>query len=194
MSLDRRAFLVLSGALGALPGAAATADGGVPEGAAGPILSRLADYGDALDHGAAETWRDCFAEDAVLDFQVGDPTRFAEIFGGVAVEGRARFAGAAIAGFLARHRVLLPYPTKHVATATRLSDAGGGVVATLSNFQRLDFRDGACVVACFGRYEDRFRRSADGGWRFVHRLAVVEASSSPRSAPAAGGTEAHHAL
>ena len=134
------------------------------------VLSTLYRYGHSIDYGLEEDWLDCFAADGTFDvrYRVGaKPSR--------------RYQGRhELAGFIAGHSRAPHRWHKHLLFEPLVTVEGDRARA-LSYFARLD-ADGDAVpfVRAFGRYFDELVRGSDGRWRFVERVAEVEAvAASP---------------
>jgi hypothetical protein len=129
------------------------------------VLGTLYRYGHSIDYGHEEEWLDCFASDGIFDvrYRVGaKPSR--------------RFEGHDdLAGFIAAHSRAPHRWHKHLLFEPLVTIDGDRATAR-SYFARLDAADdGTPFVRAFGRYVDELARGADGKWRFVERIAEVEA-------------------
>jgi hypothetical protein len=127
------------------------------------ILATLATYGHAIDYGAREEWLDCF-----------DPLGAFEVR--LRGEVKARHDGReALARFIAGHTAMPEACHKHLLVEPRVH-LDGGEARVESYFVRLDDdAEGRPVVHGFGRYLDRLARCDDGRWRFLERIAEIEA-------------------
>lgn len=129
------------------------------------VLGTLYRYGHSIDYGLEEEWLDCFASDGVFDvrYRVGaKPSR--------------RFkSGDDLARFIAAHSRAPHRWHKHLLFEPLITIDGDRATAR-SYFARLDAdEDGTPFVRAFGRYLDELARGSDGKWRFVERIAEVEA-------------------
>ena len=129
------------------------------------VLDTLYRYGHSIDYGLEEDWLDCFEPDGAFDvrYRVGaKPSR--------RYEGRHD-----LAGFIAGHSRAPDRWHKHLLLEPLVTVDGGRATAR-SYFARLDAdHDGTPFVRAFGRYLDQLARGSDGRWRFVERVAEVEA-------------------
>ena len=134
------------------------------------VLSTLYRYGHSIDYGLEEDWLDCFAADGTFDvrYRLGaEPSR--------------RYQGGhELAGFIASHSRAPHCWHKHLLFEPLVTVEGDRATAR-SYFTRLDAgNDGTPFVRAFGRYLDELVRGSDGRWRFVERVAEVEAvAASP---------------
>ncbi len=129
------------------------------------VLDTLYRYGHSIDYGLEEEWLDCFAAGGAFDvrYRVGaKPSR--------------RFEGHDdLGGFIAAHSRAPHRWHKHLLFEPVVTVDGDRATAR-SYFARLDAGDdGAPFVRAFGRYLDQLVRDPDGRWRFVERIAEVEA-------------------
>ena len=134
------------------------------------VLDTLYRYGHSIDYGLEEEWLDCFAADGAFDvrYRVGaKPSR--------RYEGRSE-----LAGFIAAHSRAPNHWHKHLLYEPLVTVDGDRATAR-SYFARLDADgNGTPSVRAFGRYLDELVRGSDGRWRFVERVAEVEAvAASP---------------
>ena len=129
------------------------------------VLDTLYRYGHSIDYGLEEDWLDCFTAGGAFDvrYRVGaKPSR--------------RFEGYDdLASFIAAHSRAPHRWHKHLLLEPVIAIDGDRATAR-SYFTRLDAGDdGAPFVRAFGRYLDQLVRDPDGRWRFVERIAEVEA-------------------
>ena len=129
------------------------------------VLGTLYRYGHSIDYGLEEEWLDCFAAGGAFDvrYRAGaKPSR--------------RFEGHDdLAGFIAAHSRAPHRWHKHLLFEPLVTVDGDRATAR-SYFARLDAGDdGTPFVRAFGRYLDQLVRDPDGRWRFVERIAEVEA-------------------
>ena len=134
------------------------------------VLDTLYRYGHSIDYGLEEDWLDCFEPDGAFDvrYRVGaKPSR--------RYEGRDDLAAFIAAHSRAPHRW-----HKHLLSEP-LVTVDGDRARARSYFARLDAdNDGTPFVKAFGRYLDELVRGPDGRWRFVQRVAEVEAVAASR--------------
>ena len=129
------------------------------------VLGTLYRYGHSIDYGLEEEWLDCFAAGGAFDVR----------YRAGAKPGR-RFEGHDdLAGFIAAHSRAPHRWHKHLLFEPLITVDGDRATAR-SYFARLDASaDGTPFVRAFGRYLDQLVRDPDGQWRFVERIAEVEA-------------------
>lgn len=128
------------------------------------ILQTLYRYGHAIDYGRRDEWLDCF-----------QPTGSFEI----TLRGarRSRYEGRdELQMFIERHTAAPAAYHKHLLIEPVVDVVDDDLATAASYFVRLDDdAAGAPKVHGFGRYLDRLTRSSDGRWRFVERIAEIEA-------------------
>ena len=136
------------------------------------VVRVLHEYAEALDHGLAEQFAECFTSDAVFEIRVPEPipadypTR-----GGRIVPGAVRYTGRAeIMEFFAQHTHAPEAAHKHVVT-NAIVDLDGDVARCRSYFQRTDVStETQNFIRVFGRYVDELHRS-EAKWRIARRVA-----------------------
>jgi hypothetical protein len=134
------------------------------------VLATLYRYGHSIDYGLEEEWVDCFAQDGVFEVRREEPP------GG-------RHAGhGELRAFVKQHSRAPAHYHKHLLIEPRVEVTGETATVT-SYFVRLDRLDGEPIVRSFGRYRDRLVRCDDRAWRFVERIAEVEARHSMSRRP-----------
>ncbi len=122
------------------------------------IQRTLYTYGHALDYGYEAEFVDCWTEDAELFWPAS----------GI-IKGRA-----AIQAAFRRHTHAPAAVHKHLVIDPFIKIEGDRARVD-SMFARLDPYDDVPEIRAFGRYRDVLVRCADGRWRFVERLAELEA-------------------
>ncbi len=129
------------------------------------VLDTLYQYGRSIDYGLEDEWLDCFAADGAFDvrYRVGArPSR--------RYEGRDE-----LAAFIAAHTRAPHHWHKHLLFEP-LVTVDRDRARARSYFARLDAeKDGTPFVRAFGRYLDELVRGSGGRWRFIERVAEVEA-------------------
>jgi hypothetical protein len=136
------------------------------------ILRVLYAYCHAIDYGDETKWIGLFTTDGI--FHVELPRGLPPIHCAGTKE-LAAFIGAHPRAPAALHKHLLLNP---------MIELHGNEARGASYFQLLLDIDGNPETYCFGRYLDRFARSADGHWRFRERVAQVQsmrANDFPRN-------------
>ena len=129
------------------------------------VMDALYRYGHSIDYGLEQEWLDCFAADGAFDVRYR-----------VGIKPSRRFEGRAdLAAFIAAHSRAPNRWHKHLLFEPLVTVDGDRATAR-SYFARLDAdNDGTPFVRAFGRYLDELVRGSDGRWRFVERVAEVEA-------------------
>ena len=134
------------------------------------VLDTLYRYGHSIDYGLEEDWLDCFEPDGAFDvrYRVG------------AKPSRRHEGPDGLTAFIAAHSRAPHRWHKHLLFEP-LVTVDGDRARARSYFARLDAdHDGTPFVRAFGRYLDELVRGPDGRWRFVERVAEVEAvAASP---------------
>lgn len=124
------------------------------------ILRTLHAYGTAIDAGRPDAYRDCWREDAVLDWpNWGPPMR-----------GRT-----AIMDAFARHTHAPAVHHRHVLFGTQI-ELDGDLAQVESQFLRVDTGADGPHIRSFGSYRDELVRCEDGRWRFRERRAEIAAT------------------
>lgn len=134
------------------------------------VLDTLYRYGHSIDYGHEEEWLDCFEPGGAFDVRYRVGAKWSRRY-----EGRSE-----LAGFIAAHSRAPDRWHKHLLFEPLVTVDGDRATAR-SYFARLDAdSDGTPFVRAFGRYLDELVRGPDGRWRFVERVAEVEAvAASP---------------
>ena len=129
------------------------------------VIGTLYRYGHSIDYGLEQDWLDCFAPDGAFDVRYR-----------VGAKASRRFEGrAALAGFIAAHSRAPGHWHKHLLFEP-VVEVDGDRARVRSYFARLDASDdGTPFVRAFGRYLDQLAKGPDGAWRFLERVAEVEA-------------------
>jgi ketosteroid isomerase-like protein len=122
------------------------------------IMQTLHAYGNSIDYGNEDEYRDCWLEDAVLHW----PTYREPLRGHDAI----------IDAFRA-HTHAPDVFHKHFVLDPRI-EISGDRAQVESYYARLDDRDGGPYIRSFGRYLDTLERGGDGRWRFAERRAQAE--------------------
>jgi len=132
------------------------------------VLDTLCRYGHSIDYGLEEDWLDCFAASGAFDVRYRGGAKWSRRY-----EGRSE-----LATFIAGHSRAPDRWHKHLLFEP-LVTVDGDRARAQSYFTRLDAgNDGAPFVRAFGRYLDELVRGSDGRWRFVERVAEVEARAT----------------
>ena len=139
------------------------------------IRDSLHRYAHSIDYGRQSDWVDCFTQDGrfVFKFLPGkSPYPGPEPAGGAVFA----FQGSAeLTGFIQGHSRAPQVFHKHLMIEP-LIDLQGDTAHVSSYFVlMLEMEDGSRDVFTFGRYLDVMRRGPDGRWRFLERVAEVEA-------------------
>jgi 3-phenylpropionate/cinnamic acid dioxygenase small subunit len=139
------------------------------------IRDSLHRYAHSIDYGRQSDWVDCFTKDGrfVFKFLPGkSPYPGPEPAGGAVFE----FQGTAqLTGFIQGHSRAPEVFHKHLMVEPRI-DLRGNTARVSSYFVLvLEMEDGSRDVFTFGRYLDVMQREPDGRWRFLERVAEVEA-------------------
>ena len=139
------------------------------------IRDSLHRYAHSIDYGRQGDWVDCFTKDGrfVFKFLPGkSPYPGPEPAGGAVFA----FQGSAeLTGFIQGHSRAPQVFHKHLMIEP-LIDLQGDTARVSSYFVLvLEMEDGSRDVFTFGRYLDVMRREPDGRWRFLERVAEVEA-------------------
>lgn len=131
------------------------------------MLQTLYRYGHSIDYGLEQDWLDCFTASGAFDVR-------RRVF----PASSRRYEGReALAQFIALHSRAPQRWHKHMLITPMIS-VGGHEATARSYFTRLDASDdGTPYVRSFGRYLDELVKEPDGVWRFVERVAEVEASA-----------------
>jgi ketosteroid isomerase-like protein len=122
------------------------------------IMQTLYAYGNAIDYGNQDEYRECWLDDAVLHW----PT-YAEPLRG----------HAAIMDAFRAHTHAPDVYHKHFVLDPRI-EISGDTADVESYYARLDDREGGPYIRSFGRYLDVLQRGDDGRWRFRERRAQAE--------------------
>jgi hypothetical protein len=145
------------------------------------VLATLHAYGHSIGRGDVSAFLDCFVDEGVFEVH-----RQVVLVGGKPSHPHpdVRSAGGPTVRFEGREgqkRFIAGHPAppdrwhKHMVIDP-LIQLSGVEASAVSFFARLDAGpDGHPHLTAFGRYIDHLRRCDDGRWRFVHRLAEVEA-------------------
>ena len=140
------------------------------------ILRTLHSYGHSIDYGYEDEFVDNWVADGVLVWPGTGPIR-----------------GAAELRTVFRAHTHAPAAWhKHVMVEPRIMITGETATADCM-FARLDPYEEGPAIRSFGRYRDRLTRCPDGRWRFIERIAEVEARrpgtvpTVPRAALGSGG-------
>lgn len=130
------------------------------------VVQTLFRYGHTIDYGRRAEWLDCFVEWGTFEVRVRG-------------ELKARYEGrATLQRFIEGHSAIPDAYHKHLLVEPTVS-VDGDEASAQSYFVRLDDDpDGAPRVHGFGRYVDRLVRGGDGRWRFLERIAELEAFDS----------------
>lgn len=148
------------------------------------IATTLYAYGHAIDYGVRDSWLECFADDALLEFvYIND--RLPGAVEPLSAAAPRRFAGCQeIGGFIDRHTRPPGRFHKHYLMEPVITVAADLESASArSYFLRVDLMPTGLQLRSFGRYVDRLKH--DGGrWRIAHRLGEIEWSKALES-PAA---------
>jgi 3-phenylpropionate/cinnamic acid dioxygenase small subunit len=137
------------------------------------ILDLLYRYGHAIDYGLEDEWVDCFTPDGAFDMR--------HRRSGPSTSGRWESADRRLEGheplmrFVSAHTRAPDRYHKHVVIEPRIT-LDGHEATVVSYFMFVHENDGRSEVGAFGRYRDRLLRGADSRWRFVERIAEIEAS------------------
>ena len=132
------------------------------------VLDTLYRYGHSIDYGLEEDWLDCFEPDGAFDVRYRAGARPSRRY-----EGRD-----GLTAFIAAHSRAPDRWHKHLLFEP-LVTVDGDRARARSYFARLDAgHDRTPFVRAFGRYLDELARGSDGRWRFVERVAEVEAMAA----------------
>lgn len=121
-------------------------------------------YAHAIDYGLDLEWVDCFTEQGVFEVRPRRAPSF-------------RVCGQdELAAFIVTHSKAPSRWHKHLVTQHRIEvDTCGRSAHAESYILRVDEDDDAQPkIWVFGRYLDDLSLSADGVWRFVHRIIELE--------------------
>jgi hypothetical protein len=140
------------------------------------ILDALYRYGHAIDYGLEKEWVDCFAPEGAFEMRhrlaadgVSTPS------GRWDATDRRLMGREELLRFVAGHTRAPDRYHKHVVIEPRITiDDGRATVQ--SYFLFVEELEGRCQIGAFGRYLDELTKCEDGRWRFVQRIAEIEAS------------------
>ena len=139
------------------------------------IRDSLHRYAHAIDYGRQSDWVDCFTKNGrfVFKFPPGkSPYPDPEPADGAVF---AFQGSAALSDFIQGHSRAPQVYHKHLMIEP-LIDLQGNTARVSSYFVLvLEMEDGSRDVFTFGRYLDVMQREPDGRWRFLERVAEVEA-------------------
>lgn len=129
------------------------------------ILRTMSVYCHAIDHGEAEVWAQCFAENGIYRVRYpGGKER--EVVGREELTAYAR----------AHESPPMKFP-KHVSWAPVI-DVEGRRAKARGMFAILNRGPQGPIVDVYGSYDDELVADPDGVWRFVLRLSMVEVAST----------------
>lgn len=129
------------------------------------VTDALYRYVHAVDNGPWEEFRDCFTEDAYLEW----PPPLSPYEGEAGLRDAFELAGPRPPKRVRKHTVLFP----RIALA-------GDTAHVFSYYTTLDDVEGfGPRMITMGTYEDDLVRGADGVWRFARRVTVRQSEEDP---------------